>query len=155
MIVTVAFVGVIAMFFASLPRKSFKYGLEVAWIIIGIFLAIRYDFGNDYLGYLDGFNYINSWATFQIYEEMHAEPGWQLLCYLFRPLGFFAMVAVLTLFECYVIYRLIKAYVPERYYWLSIFLYVFTPSMMLIGASMMRQMKLYRSRKRFKHVFRI
>lgn len=140
MIYIVAAVGLISMFFAAIPRKDFKYGFEIAWIIISVFLAIRYDFGNDYMSYYDDFTYITSWATFQIYEEFHSEPGWQILCYLFKPYGFFAMVASLTFFECYVMYRLIKQYVPERYYWFAIFLFVFTPSIMLIGASMMRNM---------------
>lgn len=140
MIYTVALVGLISMFFAAIPRKQFKYGLEVAWIIICGFLAIRYDFGNDYMGYLAGFEDVNSYPTFKIDTDDHYEPGWQLLCHLFAPFGFYAMVAVLTIFECYIMYRFVKRYVPERYYWFAIFIFVFTPSIMLVGASMMRNM---------------
>ena len=140
MIYTVAIVGLISMFFAAMPQKQFKYGLEVAWLILFVFLAIRYDFGNDYMAYYDDFEMLNSYAKFGIDSDAHNEPGWQILCHLFNPLGFFAMVAFLTAIECYVLYRFIKEYVPERYYWFAIFLYVFTPSIMLVGASMMRNM---------------
>ena len=140
MIYTVAIVGLISMFFAAMPRKQFKYGLEVAWLILFVFLAIRYDFGNDYMAYYDDFEMLNSYAKFGIDSDAHNEPGWQILCHLFNPLGFFAMVAFLTAIECYILYRFIKEYVPERYYWFAIFLYVFTPSIMLVGASMMRNM---------------
>ncbi len=139
MIYTVAIVGLIAMLFASIPRNSvFRYGLEVAWLIIFVFLAIRYDFGNDYMAYKNAFDYQSMIGPFEIDEEAHHEPGWQFLNYLFRSYGFTALVVVLTAFECFVFYSFIKEYVPYKYYWFSIFLYVFDPNNLLIGASMMR-----------------
>ena len=84
MIYTVAFVGLLAMFFAALPKKNFRYGLEIAWLIIFVFLAIRYDFGNDYMGYWEDFNSLNSWAMFNVDNDLHVEPGWQILCNIFK-----------------------------------------------------------------------
>ena len=136
----VLLVGLISMFFASLPKYKFRYGLETAWLIIFAFLAIRYDFGNDYMPYLNGYNEINNLSVFSIDKEAHFESGWQLLCRLFKPLGFSVMVMVLSAFECFIFYRFIKQYVPEKYSWFAIFIYVFNPSLMLLGASMMRQM---------------
>ena len=134
----VMFIGILSMFFASLPRHRFRYGLETAWLIIFAFLAVRYDFGNDYLSYKDIFDDINAFHNFFIDEDEHVEAGWQVLCRIFRPLGFQAMIIFLTAFECYIFYRFIKKNVPERYYWFSIFIFVFNPSLMLIGASMLR-----------------
>lgn len=138
MIFTVGLVGVIAMILSQLDRARFKYGLECAWMLIFAFLALRYNFGNDYNSYYTSFNYISAKSTFAFDESLHFEKGWQLLCWIFKPIGFFGMVACLTAFECYVYYRLIKKFVPKNYYWLSIFLYVFTPGLMLIGSSMLR-----------------
>jgi hypothetical protein len=67
------------------------------------------------------------------------DPGWRVLCLLFQPLGFFAMIAALALFNCFVYYYFIKKYVPPAYYWFAVFLYVFTPNMMLIQSVVMRQ----------------
>ena len=134
----VMFMGLLSMFFAELPRQRFRYGLEIAWLIIFAFLAIRYDFGNDYLAYKDIFDDINAFHNFLIDKDEHVEAGWQILCRMFRPFGFQVMVVCLTAFECLVYYRFIKEYVPERYYWFSIFIFVFNPSLMLIGASMLR-----------------
>ena len=134
----VMFIGILSMFFASLPRHRFRYGLETAWLIIFAFLAVRYDFGNDYLSYKDIFDDINAFNDFLIDKDEHVEAGWQVLCRIFRPFGFQVMIIFLTAFECFIFYRFIKRYVPERYYWFSIFIFVFNPSLMLVGASMLR-----------------
>lgn len=140
MIYTVTLLGLFVILLSSIPKSIFKYGLELSWITIFIFLAIRYDFGNDYLDYKYAFDEINQFHYFSIDDEYHYEPGWQLLCRLFKPFGFYWMIAVITAFECFVLYRFIKDNVPERYYWLSNFIYIFSPSLLLIGSSMMRQM---------------
>jgi transmembrane protein EpsG len=49
------------------------------------------------------------------------------------------MTAALALFNCVVHYRLVMKYVSPRYYWMAVFLYVFTPTLMLIQSSVMRQ----------------
>jgi len=59
--------------------------------------------------------------------------------WLFRPLGFFAMTAVLALINCVIYYRFIIKYLPVRYYWLAIFFYIFNPYFMLVHSSAMRQ----------------
>jgi len=103
-------------------------------------LALRYRYGNDYVAYLQGFLDINRYTMIDYFNvSSHFEIGWIFLCRVFRPFGFFAMVAVLAAFNCWVYYRFIKRYVSPRYYWFAVFLYVFTPGFMLIHASAMRQ----------------
>lgn len=142
LIYIVTIVGLAAMAISAIPRERYKYGLETAWLLIFVFLAIRYDFGNDYMSYMETFSWGVSFddelGVYRMARE--SEPGWQFLCKLFHPLGFFTFVALLTAFECYAFYSVTKRYVPERYYWLAIFIFVFTPSIMLIGCSAMRQM---------------
>jgi len=122
-----------------------KYGFECAFILLACFLAIRYDWGNDYKGYLFGFHEINSynlnlldWSTLKAYSR-NGELGWAFLNVLFKPFGFFSMIIALTVFEQYVLYRFIKKHVSREWYWLALFLYIFSSHYMLIGASMMRQ----------------
>jgi transmembrane protein EpsG len=55
------------------------------------------------------------------------------------PLGFFAMIGVLAAFNAYVYYAFIRNYVSSSYYWLAVFIYLFSPNLMLIQSSAMRQ----------------
>jgi hypothetical protein len=129
------------VFFAWLQSvKVLKHGLFLAFAILFIFLALRYDYGNDYQGYLEGFIEINSYKKVEYFNrEFRYEAGWVFLCRVFASSGFFCMIGFLALFNSWVYYRLIRKYVPLRYYWMAVFIYVFSPFMMLTHASAMRQ----------------
>jgi hypothetical protein len=133
--------GLFSGLFAYLAKyRNIQWGLKLSFTLIFLFLALRYNFGNDYKIYLNAFienNQDNQFYIFAVAGQF--EPGWKFLIWLFRPLGFFALTAVLALFNCAVYYRFIKKYVPVRYYWLAIFLYIFNPGFMLIHSSAMRQ----------------
>ena len=153
-----------AIFFAYIAQvKRLRFCLKISFLIIFLFLALRYNYGNDYMSYLNMFFDINQrgfesfrdlWMNTFLFniispdnEELkfvfanssNVELGWQALCLMFKPFGFFAMIAFLALFNCVVYYFFIKKYVPPAYYWLAVFLYVFSPSLMLTHSSAMRQ----------------
>lgn len=140
--ITVAVLNSVVVFLAFFARfKNWDFLLKISFGLLFVFLALRYDYGNDYNAYLKDFMKL-SFNSFAEFDKANFEPGWTLLCYLFRPLGvkgFFAMTAVLAFFNCVVYYRFIKRYVPPAYYWLAVFLYVFSPGFMLTHASAMRQ----------------
>jgi hypothetical protein len=140
MIATIS-LGIISITFAYLSKyKNIKWGLKASFALIFIFLAIRYYFGNDYHSYLEMFTEINKYDSVNYFDKtLYAEPGWILLCRLFKPVGFYVMVAVLSLINCIVYYFFIKKNIPVQYYWLAIFLYIFSPGFMLIHLSAMRQ----------------
>ncbi|MEO8416840.1 MAG: EpsG family protein [Ginsengibacter sp.] len=129
------------VFFAWLQSmRLFKNGLLIAFVILFVFLALRYNYGNDYRGYFEGFKQINGVTTVQYFsDDYHFEAGWIFLCRIFKPFGFFTMVACLALFNSWAYYRFIKRFVPLNYYWLAVFIYVFSPGMMLTNCSAMRQ----------------
>ena len=133
--------GLFTVLFAYLAKyKNTKWGLKVSFSLIFIFLALRYNFGNDYKSYLKAFIDINKYIQFDVFDKSNEfEVGWTILYRIFRPLGFFVMIAVLALINCLIYYRLIKKYVPVNYYWLAVFIYIFSPGFMLIHASAMRQ----------------
>ncbi|MDO8965704.1 EpsG family protein [Algoriphagus sp.] len=116
-------------------------GLFFSVFCIFIFLAIRYDYGNDYFSYLDQFYEIQRYSSFSISNFIIKgnEIGWVYLNYFFGPLGFFAMQIFLAAFSCFVLYRFIKNYVSPKYYWFAIFIYIFQPYHMLVLSSAMRQ----------------
>src|ERR1700753_2193886 len=142
--ITVAVLNFCAVFFAYLARfATTRYCLKIAFFLIFLFLALRFDYGNDYNNYLQGFlNNPQPDAVQKMSDYLRPtlfEPGWVFLYYLFQPFGFFVMVAVLALFTCAVYYRLIAKYVPPPYYWLATFLFSYNPELLIANTGQMRQ----------------
>ncbi len=141
MIGTLVF-NIIAVFFAWLESKGlYKHGLKVSFFTVFCFLALRYDFGNDYMAYLEKFEFINSFSNFNIdeFKIKGTELGWIYLNWIFGPTGFFSLVATLAALNTFILYKFVKKYVPSIFYWFAIFLYTFQPDSMLILSSSMRQ----------------
>jgi transmembrane protein EpsG len=140
--IIVIILGIVCIYFAYLEGyKGKKNGLLISFTLIFIFLAIRYDFGNDYLNYLTLFDSVNRLNDFMdIFQvQLYGEIGWIILCRLFRQLGFFTLIAFLAFFNCAVYYSFIKKYVVPKYYWLAVFIYIFNSSFLLVHSTAMRQ----------------
>lgn len=140
---SVLIINLIAVFFAYLSSVKFlKFGLKASFLLIFVFLALRYDYGNDYSSYLDFYLNISN-SELSIVDltnnEEYMEIGWVLLNVLFGSFGFFILIAFLAAFNCTVYYYFIKNHVLVKYYWFATFLYVFYPGFMLIHLSAMRQ----------------
>lgn len=140
MIATIIF-GLLSVQLAYIAKyRNAQWGLKLSFALIFLFLALRYDFGNDYQNYLQAFQVISQYDWSELLDHpYHFEMGWVYLNWLFRTPGFFVMTAILAFLSCAVYYRFIKKYVSPRYYWLAVFIYVFYPDFMLIQASAMRQ----------------
>lgn len=139
-------VSIIAVLLTLLTKfKRGKNGLEWSFVLLTIFLAIRYDFGNDYMSYLDSFKIYQSSSIglfeFDQFYQLRdkREVVWIFLNLLFRNLGFFSFIICLTVIENIIIYRFIKKYVDREWYWLAVFAFAFNAGFMLVGASMIRQ----------------
>lgn len=120
--------------------------LIFVFIIITVFLGVRYMFGSDYISYLSQYYIIkagvdNSYTLYEsiLYNETPSEPGWVILNRAFSSTSFAFFVFILTLFESYVLYTYVRKYVPPSWYWFSIFIFMVNPSNMLTCISMMRQ----------------
>lgn len=134
-------VGIIAVLLCLFAPN--KKGLIASLIVVTAFLALRYEWGNDYGNYLKWFYEVKDYSLLDIFtnEELsyHGEFLWSALYFLFRPIGFFGFVIVLSVFENWVVYRIISKHVDKKFYWLSMFFYVLTTETFAVGASMMRQ----------------
>jgi hypothetical protein len=126
--------------FFGYVQKS-DLGLKLSFVLIFLFLGLRYDFGNDYETYIGLFNRVNENPDIAFDQKMYLfyEPGWMILNWLFRPIGFFGMTIFLALVYSIAIYKLIKKYIPSKYYWLVIFLLIFNPGFLLVHSTTMRQ----------------
>ena len=146
---TVAVVTIICISLLLLYNNDNKYKqkcLSFVFIILTIFLGIRYMFGSDYISYLSQYNIIKqgvdysySWYESILFNETPSEPGWVLINRCFASSSFAFLVFVLTVIECYFLYKYIRRYVSPCWYWFSIFLFMVNPSNMLTCISMMRQ----------------
>ena len=140
----VLFLGIISLLLTLIKDK--EKGLTWAFAIVTIFLGVRYNWGNDYVNYLLSFYEYNNYtfSVFDIYESgnlaRHNEYGWVILCRLFGTmgLGFFGLIMAMTVFESIVLYRLIKTHIDPKYYWVAVFLWIFSTSF-CINSSMIRQ----------------
>ena len=128
------FVGFVTVALAY-QAKFFKYHicLLFSFVVLGTFLAVRYDFGNDYMPYMLMHKELQNMSIF----NSHYEFGWIILNKFVY--NFYLLVAVLSIFNCYVYFRFINRYVPLQFWWLAVFIYVFNTNFMLIQASAMRQ----------------
>ena len=123
-----------------------KYGLLIGFIITTSLLAIHYDYGNDYMAYLDWFESSSTMHlpnSFSEFQELSRAPGWDLLNLLFFKLfggnGFFAMVAFISIIEGICYYTFIKTNVPVKWYWLAMATYILNVNFFMLSFSMMRQ----------------
>lgn len=134
-------VGIIAVLLCLFAPN--KRGLIASFIVVTAFLAFRFEWGNDYDNYLKWFYEVKNYGLLAVLsnEELsyHGEFLWSALYVLFKPIGFFGFVIVITIFENWVVYRVISKHVDEKFYWLSMFFYVLTTETFAVGASMMRQ----------------
>ena len=144
---TVIFWGVIAILCARLQSIGLlRNGLFFGFAITTTLLDIHYDFGSDYMAYLDWFEESlggpipNSISKFM---ETSRDPGWDVLNILFGKLfgknGFYIMVAVLSIIEGLCYYIFIKKFVPTSWYWFAMALYVLNNHFFILTFSMMRQ----------------
>lgn len=139
----IVFVAVVATLF---DFKKDTGGLKIAFVIITVFLGLRYMYGSDYPAYLELFRQYNSdgipfWDIRGIMQsDVYGELGWQILNKMFKPFGYFGLNIALAIFENVVIYKMVKGYVPSQWYWLAIVVYMLNSRLFLIGAcSMERQ----------------
>ena len=139
--VTTILIGSISVYFAYLSRYLRNdAGLKISFVIIFFYLGLRYQFGNDYKWYQITFNSLRKFDLNDFYGMiLPYEPGWIVLNWFFRKIGFFSLVIFTSLINCLLYYNLIKRFLPIKMYALSVFIYFFLPNYMLLHSSAMRQ----------------
>jgi transmembrane protein EpsG len=131
-------VAVFSLSFASSLSKHRIY-LGCSFLLIFIFQAIRYNYGNDYLSYQDIFIDINNLGASILKQDSRFEFGWVVLNRLFKHLGFEFLIAFVSLVISLVYYKFIVFYVNPKHYWISVLLFYFDPNCLLISITAIRQ----------------
>lgn len=141
----VSFCSLIAFLLTYLESAGkIRRGMKLGFILVTILGMIHYDYGNDYMPYYELSKHVTS-LRFNLNAilggEYYRDPGWVIICFLFKPLGgFFTMVAVLNVIQNVIVYRFIRNNVDLKWWPFAIFVYLFVTSFYLMSFSMMRQM---------------
>lgn len=140
---TILFVNTIAiliLIYCNQMKVRFNV-LPAVIMMLAIIYGLRYDYGNDYSDYLNMFQTINSRSARFISHSkfFNIEPGWIWLNRLFKPLGFEGLIIFLTFIQLGVMGWFIMKFVPRKYQWQALALYIFLPGFMVTEFSMLRQ----------------
>lgn len=144
-VITVSIVAFILALLQSLG--VLRKGLMLGFVLTTFLLIIHFNYGNDYATYYEWFlEVVDSNYTLSELFEPNADikdPGWFVLYWFFALIfggdGFFVMVAIVSIIEGIVYYKIICRYVPEKWYWLAMFIYLFQTCLYPLTFSMMRQ----------------
>lgn len=126
-----------AVILPLVAKEHKKLAIGVSFVALFIFLAIRYDFGNDYSGYervhwiVQNKGMMSRWLTYRGCE------AYSFLNFLFDD--FYVMIAFISFLYCYIVYRLITNNCEKKYWALSVFVLTFNPYILLMHASALRQ----------------
>ena len=123
-------------------HRNMKGGLWWGFFIVTLLACIHYDYGNDYMPYYNLFYEITKYpfSLDILNEDVYRDPGWTLLCYIFKHIGgFFMMVAALSIIQNICIYKFIKSEVEKTWWPMAVFTYLFCTSFYLLNLSMLRQ----------------
>lgn len=132
----------LAIFLAYLDSKgSLKNGLRIGFAIITLVSALRYNYGSDYLSYIDDFKEASYYTILDYisFNENIRESGWFLLIKLFEPLGPYVFFSFLAIVTSFIYYDFIKENVKKEDYWIALAIYLLNFDLFVLQQSMMRQ----------------
>jgi len=78
--------AVLCIFFTWLQQiGAIENGLKISYFLIFLFLSLRYDFGNDYMPYLEDYLGLQRLDRSELYFKGN-EVGWLFLNYLYKSI---------------------------------------------------------------------
>lgn len=125
-------------------NNKLKGGMNIGFAIVILVACIRDNYGNDWPNYLDWYTQISR-SKLGLLELLSSKAifgvdnGWSILNYFFIPFGFNTFVAAITIFTGVVYYHFIKENVERKWWWLAVFVYLFSSQIFVLGLSMLRQ----------------
>lgn len=147
MVVVISFsiLAVIMTYFSSHNRYNSRALFVLAFFLVTMLQVIHYDYGVDYMGYLEEhIIYSKSWDEINYLRKIghgaFKDMGWALVQKLFPgKYGFFTFVGIISIIQNYIYYVLIRDYVKQRDRWKAMAIYLFTTSFYVQNFSAIRQ----------------
>ena len=146
--VIVFIVSIISVLFAYLSGRDNYYSktkLQLSFWGITLLQMIHYDYGHDYMGYYeDHLIYSAEWDELLylrgIKHGAFKDMGWVIINKLLPgEIGFYILVAIISVVQSYIIYVFIRDFVEKRQRWKALAIYLFTTSLYVMSFSAMRQ----------------
>lgn len=122
----------LAVIFAISGKKN-KYLQRFAFVVLFLFAALRFMYGNDYYNYYRWFNHIHAGGESGFKTEVLYNLMNQIL-----P-SFPMLVALSSAFLILVVYWLITKNLPTNYSWIGICIFIISPALFLMNLSALRQ----------------
>jgi len=122
------------IFYIIKPKKT-NFWFTIFAIILFIVSAFRYNVGTDYIHYQDIFYWISQG------KETYVEIGYLMLNKLLIGLGFKSSISIFVVTSLVIIFSFcysIKKFVPKKYWFFSLFLFI-TTGMMFASFNAIRQ----------------
>lgn len=121
-----------AVVLALFGRNNNKHIQCFAFILLFLFAAIRYQYGNDYLSYQELFTMIKAGL-----DPNDGEPLFAVLCQLMP--SYYWLIALTSAFFLYMMFRFITKNLPSEYVWVGLFIFVINTNLFLMNLSSLRQ----------------
>ncbi|WP_277673360.1 EpsG family protein [Piscibacillus halophilus] len=117
-----------------IPELNKKYPFYIlSFGVLFLFLALRYDYGNDYMSYYQSHELINAG-----FEAWGSSDVLYRLTNLLIP-NFYVLVAFLSLFYIGTIFFLVKYNLYRKQYWFAVLILLINPYLFLVHLSSFRQ----------------
>ena len=143
--ISISVIAVILAYISSKPRYRLPGLFKFAFAIVTLLQMIHYDYGSDYMQYYNQHSlYTGTIQDFIHLSEMgygaYRSIGWAVLNRIFPgEIGFFIIVAIISIVENYAFYYLINQYSERKDWWKSFAIYLFMTNLYVINFSALRQ----------------
>lgn len=123
----------IVVIISIILAKIGKKGFYLSFLLLLLFMSLRYNFGNDYMSYLEGYELI------KLGQNSHIGNS-----YLYKKLNiispnFYFLITAISFFYLVVIFSFIKKNLGYNRYWFSLLLLLGNPYLFFIHLSTIRQ----------------
>lgn len=121
-----------AVVLALLGRKGNRYIQSFPFILLFVFAAIRYQYGNDYSSYMNLFTMVKA----GLYTG-DGEPLFMVLCQLMP--SYYWLIALTSGIFLLTMFWFITKNLPGEYVWLGVFIFVINTNLFFMNLSSLRQ----------------
>jgi len=127
----ILYLGLILIVISFIRRE--KTSLVVGFALVFSIMGFQEGVDGDYMAYKYAFEHNEVSLTNE------QEPLWNLITSLIYPIGWYAFVALISLFQTWVLYRITKKHASNKFRWLAPIIFFFWFGMMLIQMKALRQ----------------
>lgn len=102
--------------------KNKKWGIRISFFLLFILLGFQYQLVNDWGPNIGRWYYANEGASEDATaSSLEMGPVFLWLLKFFKPITFFGWLMLTAATFLFIIYKYVRKYVPQKYYWVSVF----------------------------------